>query len=598
MEVEGKSRYEFEGYTLVPNERLLINDGKPVHLKPKVFDTLHTLVRNHGRLLTKEELMQLIWGGRSVEEGNLSQYIFTLRKLFGENPHDHRFIVTIPGEGYRFVARVNRFDENPSDASSLDPSRLTRRVRSLAVLPFRSLKSKATPSFLGLAIADTLITKLCVNRDISIRSTASIIKYTGMEDDPISVGEELGVDTIISGTILESADKFFLNVQLTNISDRETLWANKFQVRSADVLESHDEMATQIADALSIELSRSNAPLTQKVPADQEVYQIFLKGRYFWQQRSEEGLQVGLSCAEQVAAAEPDFALAHVGIADSYSLLGQFLFLAPDEAFPAARSAVEKALQIDRSLAEAYASLAELYFYHEKDWVKAEENYLRACQLNPDYASGRHWFAWFLLAMQRYDEAQVQIEKAQTLDPSSLILSTIRGLPFYYRHDFKRAITQFRYVLDIDPTFSHARYYLGSALVHAGDPTGAIAEFEKMIEAEPLQQAVALLGYSHAVAGDRVSALKQLARLDEAEERRYVSPYVRALIQTGLGHMDDAITLLEKGFEEKIPWMVFLGVDPFLAGLHSEPRFRSLLRNLNLPNVETLTIGHAGVDGL
>jgi Tfp pilus assembly protein PilF/TolB-like protein len=446
----------------------------------------------------------------------------------------------------------------------------------------RFLGPKEEEKFFGLAIADTLITRLSVNRRISVCSTAAIIKYADSNDNPIAIGQQLKVDAIVSGTMIRSENRLFLNIQLTNIIDRDTLWANRFVVKTSDFLEAHDRIAEEVAETLAIELDQNKVVPVQRKPRDQETYQLYLKGRYFWDKRSEFGLRTGLACAEQVALAEPDFPLAYVGIADSYLLLGEYLFSPPDEAFPAARSAAEKALQLEPALSEAYASLAEYYVFYQRNWVKAEDYYRQAIELNPNYAAVRHWYAWFLFAMRRFDESLEHIEQAQVLDPGSLIISTVRGLPFYYRGEFDRAIAQFKCSLDIDPDFARARYYIGSALVHKGDVAGAIVEFEKRVQDEPLQQAIALLGYCYAAAGDKDRARAQLTKLDEIESRRYVSPYVRAFVHCGLDESDIALSLLEKAFDERAGWLFLLNVDPFFGRLRDEPRFINLLDKLRL----------------
>ncbi|MEK7854502.1 MAG: tetratricopeptide repeat protein, partial [Acidobacteriota bacterium] len=308
----------------------------------------------------------------------------------------------------------------------------------------------------------------------------------------------------------------------------------------------------------------------------------YLKGRFLWEKRTEAGLREGLACVQELVELEPDFALAYVGIADSYLLLGEYLYLAPEESFPFAREAAEKALELDPRSSEAYASMAEYYHYYEKDWAKAEECYQKAYRLNPNYASARHRYAWSLMSIGRFDDAREQIEIAQQIDPSSMVLSTSRGLPFYFKKDFERAIRQFELVLDIDPYLSYARYYLGSALVHSGDPHAAIHEFEMLVDKEPVQQAIALLGFSYAEAGKFDAAYGCLRELDDMEGFRYISPYVRAIVYCGLGEIDAALTMLEKAMHENAPWLVWLRIDPFLARLHGESRFERLLDRFDL----------------
>ncbi|HEX7316955.1 MAG TPA: tetratricopeptide repeat protein [Pyrinomonadaceae bacterium] len=427
-------RYEFDEYSLLTSERLLLKGGERVALKPKVFETLLALVRNPGRLLSKEELIGLIWPDSFVEVSNLSQNIFTLRRALGESPQDHRFIVTVPGYGYRFVAKVRELEEGEG------PRR--------------------------------------------------------------------------------------------------------------------------------------------KTPKDVDVYQTYVKGRFFWDKRTEEGLRVALSSARAVLEAEPGLPLGHVALADCYLLMGEFLYLSPGEAFPPAREAARRALALDPALGEAHASMAEYVFFYGRDWAGAERFYRDAIRLSPDYAGARHWYTWFLIAMGRYEDAAEQIRQAQMIDPGSLVLNTIVGLPDYYTGRYEQAIKQFRGTLEIEPNYHHARYYLGSALVHAGRPEEAVAEFEAMVAADPLQQAIALLGYCYAVSGRREEAGRMLSRLDELERQRFVAAYVRAFIHIGLGERERALDQLERAYEEQELWLVFLNVDPFFRGLRDEPRFTRLLERL------------------
>lgn len=576
------STFEFEDYVLKPSERLLLRRGEPVRLKAKVFETLLSLVQNHGRVLSKEDLMKLIWEDRFVEESNLSQYIFILRRILGEHPQDHRFIVTIPGHGYRFVAKVNEIPDRPSNGTPGDGAPDKKRLRSIAILPAHFIGPDKEDEFLGLALADTLITQLSTNKGISVRSTPSILRHTGSEKDPITLGQEIKVDAIMSGTIYKVRENMVVNLQLSDVLSQETLWANRFEVSAPDFLELQKEIAAEVANALAIELETGNESTPQRVPKSQETYQKYLKGRFLWEKRTEASLLESLACVKEITEAEPDFALGYVGVADSYLLLGEYLYLAPDESFPFAREAAEHAIGVDPRLAEAYASLAEYYHYYEKDWAKAEENYQKANKLNPNYASSRHWYAWSLMSAGRFEDALDQIEMAQVVDPGSMALSTSRGLPFYFCGEYERAIRQFELVLDIDPNLIYARYYLGSALVHAGQAEAAIREFEAIVENEPVQQAIALLGFCYAEAGRADMARRQLEYLDEMESFRYVSPYVRAIVHCGLWEENKAMEMLEIAYRERAPWLVWLRIDPFLSRLRGDQRFERLSGKLSL----------------
>jgi tetratricopeptide (TPR) repeat protein len=279
-------------------------------------------------------------------------------------------------------------------------------------------------------------------------------------------------------------------------------------------------------------------------------------------------------------------AMAHVGLADSYAFLGEYLYMAPQVAFPKAKDAALKAQQLDPNLAEAYASLAEVSFFYDWDWLSAEKNYKQVIEMKPNYASARHWYAWFLMAMGRFDEALDNIRKAQTIDPGSLILNTVMGLPFYFEEYYEQAIAQFRDTLEMDPQFTHARYYLGSALAQIGAFDEAADELEKVLPLEYHQQTSALLGYVYAASGQRAKARKVLKDLQVASTTSYVSPYLQAIVHTGLGETDQAIAQLERGFHERAAWMVFLNMDPFLDKLRDDSRFSDLVQRLHFPHRE------------
>jgi DNA-binding winged helix-turn-helix (wHTH) protein/tetratricopeptide (TPR) repeat protein len=578
-------RYEFGNYRLLPSERLLFCAGENIPLKSKVFETLLTLVRHPGKLLTKEELMMQIWGNNFVEEANLTQNIFTLRKIFGEKPRDHQFIVTVPGRGYRFVAPVETItgqrDENHTNGAI--HSSLNGRIKSLAVLPLKFLMPKDSESekYLGLAIADSLITQLSACRKFSVRSTETVLKYVETEKDAITIGREMEVEVVLSGTIQTLNAKIRANLQLYDTKSGDTLWADKFEVVSEDFFEMQDKISSRAADALARQ--GHGASVMRKTPENSEIYQKYIKYRFFWETRTEEGLLASLQGAKEIVAAAPDFALGFICLADAYLLLGHHLYFPPRKVYRNVEKAVEKAVELDPNLAEAYATKADLCFI-SRGWEDCEKYHRKSIALKPDYASARHWYSWFLMATGRFDESLEQIEEAQRLDVNSLYLTTIRGVPFCYKGDFERAIRQFRLVLEINPGFKRAHYYLAWALFHAGRRDEGIAEFEKVIVNEPIQQTFAFLGYCYGKVGMKEKAFEMLRRIDRtAFDGKYVSPYHRGLIYAGLGDANQALTELEKALEEDSIWLIWLKVDLQFKDLHDEPRFKDLLKKLNFP---------------
>jgi DNA-binding winged helix-turn-helix (wHTH) protein/tetratricopeptide (TPR) repeat protein len=578
MDTKESDGYRFGPFQLLPNERLLLRDGRPVALTPKVFDTLLVFVENSGRLLTKDELMRLIWPHATVEEGNLSQNIFVLRKSLGENPPRQRYIVTIPLQGYRFVAKVRELHATSETAV---PQTKLSPVTSLAVLPFKLLGDEREDRHLGAGIADALGTRLSRIGKIIVRPTTAVLKYSAQGQDPVIAGREQSVDAVLDGVVQRVGPRIRVGVQLIRIDTQQTLWGDQFEEEFTDMFALQDSLSEQVARLLMPELSREERDqLFKNQTDDVEAYALYIKGRYFWDQRTEEGLRKGLESAQQMIALDPDFALAHVGLADSYSLMGEFLYLAPGESFPKARAAAVEALKIDPSLAEAHATLAEVALFFDWDWSKAEEEYQQAIALNPHYASAHHWYAWFLLTQGRIEEARASLRRARTLDPGSLTINTVMGLPDYYERQYDLAISHYQYMLQLNPDFPQIHYYLGTALAHKGLHREATIAFKKVLSMEYRQQTTAMLGYTYGVMGEKSLALETLQSLNALSEKKYVSPYLKAVVYSGLGELDEAIVQLETAFAERASWMIFLKVDPFLDRLRGHKRFEEILRRL------------------
>lgn len=581
--------YEFGPYRLLPAERLLFRSGKPVPLAPKVFETLLVFVRHSGRLLTKDQLMTLIWGDTAVEEGNLTQNIFIIRKVLGETPQEHRYLVTIPLQGYRFVAPVQEVTAResrstfggPVDSATAPDSRPTTTI---AVLPFTLLNADKNERFEGIGIADTLITKLNGLKQLLIRPTAAVLKYSDAKDDLFAVGNELGVGALLDGTIQRDGERLRVNVQLIDVHAGITLWAAKYDEKYSDIFAVQDSIAAKITDAFKLELSSAERERVNKSHTENlSAYQLYVKGRYFWETRTEQGLKKALDYAQRVIAIDENNAMAYVGIADSYIFLGEYLYLSPAAAFPSAKRAILQAQALDSGLAETYGSTAEINFFFDWDWRQAEQNYERVIELKPNYASGHHWYAWLLMALGRFDEALQKIRDAQVIDPGSLVLNTVLGLPFYYERFYDQAIAHFRDTLEMDSGFVQARYYLGSALAQIGAFDEAATELEKVLQLEYRQQTFALLGYVYAASGRKADARKVLTELQSSAAESYVSPYLLAIIHTGLSDLEQAMQELERAFDERAAWTVFLNVDPFLDKVRAHPRFPALLRRLQFP---------------
>lgn len=554
-------------------------------LTPKGFDTLLVLVQNSGQVLTRRELMKQVWPDTIVEENSLSKNICALRRALSETPKQATYIQTISKRGYRFVAEVREGWEELDDLIRERHPRTGTLLRSIAVLPFKSLGVEDSDEYLGLGMADALITRLSNIGQLIVRPTSAVIKYMGLGQDPISIGRELGVDSVLDGRIQKSGRRIRLTVQLVNIQDEAPLWAEKFDAEFTDLFAVQDILSEQVTQALKLKLTRQEKErLATHYTEDTEAYQAYVKGRYFWNKRTREGLTRGIAYFQQAIERDFGYALAYAGLADCYNLLGFYGFLSPMETYPKAKAAALEALEMDDALAEAHNSLAWAKLHFDFDWSGTEREFKQAHQLNPGYATAHHWYTAYLSAMGRLEEAIAEMKRAQMLDPLSLIINTALGQTFYFARQYDLAMEQLSKTLEMDPNFVHAHILLGKVYVQRGMYEKAIAEFQKAInlEGEESPYSRGLLGYAYAVMGNKDGAVKILKELKALSKRRYVPSYNIAEIKAGLGWNDQAFKWLEKAYEQRDGAMVWLKVEPALDSLRSDPRFRHLLRRMRL----------------
>jgi DNA-binding winged helix-turn-helix (wHTH) protein/tetratricopeptide (TPR) repeat protein len=583
--VERKPFYEFGAFRIDPGKRLLLRDGHPVPLTAKVFDTLLVLVENRGRVVEKDELMRLVWLGTVVEESNLSQNVFTLRKVLGEMPHDHRYIATIPRRGYQFVAEVRQTPPT-AGAALAGPASSAPPARSLAVLPFISLGPPDTDDYLGLGMADALITRLGNLRRILVRPTSAVRAYVGQTPDPVTAGRSLGVDMVLEGAIQRAGERIRVTVQLVSVGAGAPVWGERFDERLTDIFAVQDSISLRLAAALVLTLSaEERVRIERRYTDDHEAHDAYLRGRHHWNTRTDEGLRKAIGHFEQAIARDPRYALAHAGLADCYTLLGSAGYgaLPPKEALSRARAAAVEALAVDPELAEAHTSLALVKFRLDWDWAGAEAEFRRAIQLNPGYASAHHFYGLYLSAMGRSAEAIASLRMAQELDPLSLIIGAALGRAHHFARQPQEAREQYRKTLEIDPDFAEARMNLGLLHAHQSryDEAGEELQCAMVVAGRrPLLQSI--LAYIHGLSGQTERAqgtLDELARLAE-QGRVPVLFLVYPLI--GLGEMERAFELLEKAQDERSGLLVFLKVEPIFDPLRSDARLDALLRRMGL----------------
>jgi TolB-like protein/DNA-binding winged helix-turn-helix (wHTH) protein/tetratricopeptide (TPR) repeat protein len=642
--------YEFGAFRLDSVKRLLLRDGKLVPLTPKAFDTLLVLIDHSDRVLEKGELMDLLWPDSHVEEANLALNISALRKALDERPSEHRYIVTIPGRGYRFVAPVKEVGDEeveliPDGQTSaqvvteeeeelkeekvptrrVQPASVERQWRpkrgmlafavlmtvlvaamiyawlggrskppevgavvgSIAVVPFKCVGVEEGDEYVGFGMADAIITRLGNTRQIVVRPSSSVVKYTGMEKDPVAAGRELGVDSVLEGSIRKSAERIRVTVRLVSSRDGELLWGDTFDEFYTHIFAVEDSISEQVTHALRIRLTGEDLRrLNRRYTENTGVYEAYLKGRYFQEKVTEEGFRKSIQCFQEAIEKEPDYALAYAGMASCYCLLSGLGLesMRPTLLMPEARSAALKALELDETLAEAHGSMGMVRLKFDWDWPAAEKEFKRAIELNPSFAQAHLWNSLYLEAMGRMDEAIAAAQRARELDPLSLRANVNLAAQFYTARRFDEAIKQIEKALDLDANFWAAHWRLGDCYAQKGMYREAIAALQTAVTLSKGNLAVLVsLGYTYAVSGKKAEAVKILNNLKALSEQRYVSPANVAAIYAGLGDKDQALEWLERAYEMRSRTVVWLNVWPHYDKLRSDPRFTDLLRRVGLP---------------
>jgi TolB-like protein/Tfp pilus assembly protein PilF len=571
--------YEFGSYRLDLAERLLLRDGQVVPLTLKAFDLLLALVENNGHLFEKEALLKAVWPDSFVEEGVLSVNVFKLRKALGET-EGLKFIETVPKRGYRFVAAVQAVYATPPLAATSVKG--DSAPSSIAVLPFRSLGADDSDDYLGLGLADALITRLSQLRRLVVRPTSAVRKYTGAVQDAQVAARDLMVEAVLEGSLRRSGERLRVTVQLIGSHEGGPLWAEKFDAQFTDIFAVEDSISAQVARALLQQLSgEEEQRLAKRQTANAEAYQRYLKGRYFWNKRTAAGLHKGIEYFQQALEIDPQYALAWAGIADSY-LLGANL-QPPHEAMPKAKAAALRALELDDTLAEAHASLARIRMFFDWDWAGAESAFRRALALNPNYVTARQWFANYLVAVGRAAEAIAEINLAQELDPVSLVINTARGWVYYFAREYDQALEQYQRALEMDASFVLAQREIGMVYERKGMYAEALEAAQQALRLGGENAiALTLLGRFYAVAGQHDDAEQVLARLQALASTSYVPPLLFAPIYAALGQHEQALEWLEKAYADRSSPLAWLKVDPWFDSLRAEPRFAELLRRIGL----------------
>jgi TolB-like protein/Flp pilus assembly protein TadD len=462
---------------------------------------------------------------------------------------------------------------------------VTPRIESLAVLPLENLSGDPKEEYFADGMTEELITNLGKVSALRVISRTSVMQYKQTKKALPTIAQELNVDAIVEGSVLRSGDRVRITAQLIQAKAERHLWAESYERDLRDIFALQSEVAQAITNEIKIKLTpQERTRLASARPVDPQSYEAYLKGRYFWDSRTEDGLKKAIVYFQQAIDRDPGSAQAYAGLADCYHMLTAWDLMAPGEAYPRAKAAALKALEIDDTLAEAHTSLGITKFADDWDWAGAEKEHKRAIELNPGYATGHNFYAQYLIYMGRHDEAIAEIKRAQELDPLSPMINAIEAFVLFFARRYDEAIAQCRKTLELNAGFLPAHLYLGWAFEQKKLYNEAISEYQKAVALEEDSPALAAeLARGYAAAGRRTEALKIVSDLRDLPQKRYVSPYRTAQVYIALGDADQAFVWLEKAREEREYYFIILKVDPRADPLRSDPRFQDLLRRMNFP---------------
>ena len=633
--------YRFGPYDLRTRTRELYKHGTKLKLRAQPFQVLQALVERAGDVITREELRDLLWPEMMFVDfqHGLNAAISELRATLNDTASEPRYIETLPKVGYRIKVPVEVVETAGTASETADLAVLTTRGEGtetaiefngpavkvnrgwklsigisllallgivegylqwtgarvhpqamngrvmLAVLPFQNLTGDAGQEFFSDGLTEEMIAQLgrLDPAHLGVIARSSVEKYKEKPEQVEKVNRELGVQYILEGSVRRGARNVRITAELVQTKDQTHVWAREYDRDISDLLALQAEIAKDIANEIRLTLGVPKpievaaAPVA---PKNMETYELYLKGRYFWNKRTLAGFQKAIEYFDEAIRKDPQNARAYAGLADTYALMSGYAGMALRDHVPKAHAAARRAIELDEKLAEAHTSMAVVAQNLDWDWITAEKEYRRAIELDPNFATAHHWYAEYLALMGRFDEAFVEIERARQLDPLSLIIASDHGAILYYSRQYDRAIEQFRAVREMDPSFSRASLVV-AAYNQEGRYEDSLADLKKWPEEGVWNQANT--AYSSGRLGREGDAKRALEELRRLERSQHVDPLAFVVADLGLGRNGEAMASLENAYEEHSPALTGLKVDPIYDPLRNEPRFQELLRRLRMP---------------
>lgn len=566
--------YLFGSFRLDPDECRLQKDGLVVPLAPKSLAMLLMLVRNHGSLVEKDELLRTLWPDTFVEESNLTFNISVLRKALGETAHTPSCIETVPKRGYRFVAHVKEV-------------RTESDVKSLAVLPFASLSQHELGEYFADGIQDALISELAHISSLRVISRTTSSHYQAERQSLPAFARNLQLDFAVEGSVLLDADRARINIRLVDAINDSQLWAQSYDRQLRDVLAVQSELATSIARLLEVELTPAEEKRLRnrrRRSIDPQAYAAYLKGRYYWHQFfTEAGMKAAIDYFQRAIELEPEYARAWAYLSACFTAMGVQSMLAPAEAEPQAKRAAQHAVECDPFSAEAHTSLAATHLFFDWNWPAAEHAIGTAIELNPN-GEGHGLFTHYALARGWCDQAVIAQRRALDLDPMSATMNTDLIWAYLLSRDYARALELGQSAERMKFNCPLTHMYVGEAYLCVGESAKAIAEIEQAVPAGEYTPApfLAMLGYAYAVAGKKKAAKEIRTRVEDLSRCQYVAAYDWAVLHAGSGDDERALQRLEQAVDAREPRVIWLKVEPVFDCVRNDDRFQRLIQPLQL----------------
>jgi len=562
--------------------RQLRKHGHTIRLHGQPLEILGLLLERPAQVVLREELRARLWPQDTFVdfEHSLNAAVNKLREALDDDANNPRFIETVPRRGYRFISAVGLHDSQNLLGEWSSP-----RIQSLVVLPLENLSNDPEQEYFADGMTDQLITNLAQISALKVISRTSAMRYKGTKKSLPEIARELHVDAVVEGAVMWVGGRVRISAQLIEAPTDYHLWAASYERDLRDVLSMQEEVTRAIASEIRVNLSaQEQARLASTRPIDPEAYRLYLKGRYYWNKRSLEGFQKAIEYFQQATAKDPAYALAYVGLADTYTYFSFFDVVPPREAMPKAKAAAARALEIDNRLGEAHVSLGYVSYMYDWDWPAAGKHFEQALTLNPAYSRAHTFYPFYLSSLGRSEEALAVAKRSLDLDPASPAVNHSLAVQFYFARQFDQAIEQAHKTLELDPNFAISYELLGEVYVSRGMYREGLSELEKYSAlSRGRAMSLALLGYAHARLGERSQALRMLEQLEATSKERYTPAFSFAVVDAGLGEKDQAFAWLEKAYGERTSRLGYLKVEPLWDPLRPDPRFADLVRRIGLP---------------